>query len=116
MEERVPAPVLHQYTGAYLAEHYFGVTDEDVLNAVRYHTSGRPAMSVLEKLIFLSDMLEPGRLFPKVDKLRAYFAKDLNEGMFRALDHQIKYLKKGKGEIYPLTFRAHEYYKNLRRN
>ena len=116
IQEQVPAPVLHQYTGAYLAEHYFGVKDEDVLNAVRYHTSGRPAMSTLEKLIFLSDMLEPGRDFPKVDKLRAYFAKDLKECMFRVLDHQIKYLRKGKGEIYPLSFRAYEYYKNLRRN
>ena len=106
----------HAVSGTAYLKEVLHITDPEILNAVRYHTSGRPAMSTLEKLIFLSDMLEPGRDFPKVDKLRAYFAKDLNECMFRALDHQIKYLRKGKGEIYPLSFRAYEYYKNLRRN
>lgn len=56
----VPESVMHQYTGAYLAEHEFGVTDEDILNAIRYHTSGRAGMSELEKLICFSDMLEEG--------------------------------------------------------
>ena len=49
----VPAPVAHQFAGAYLAERLFGIEDEDVLNAVRYHTSGLANMSELEKLIFL---------------------------------------------------------------
>lgn len=106
----VPAPVLHQYAGAYLAEHTFGVTDEDVLNAIRYHTSGRPSMSTLEKIIYLSDLLEAGRDFPHVDRLRACFARDLNECMYRALKHQRKYLKKQGGPVDPLTARAYEYY------
>ena len=105
---------LHQYTGAFVAEHTFGVDDEEVLDAIRYHTSGRPNMSELEKLIFLSDMLEPGRDFPKIAKLRKVFAEDLNECMYLCLKHELKYLKKGGGEIYPLTFRAYEYYKGLR--
>ena len=106
---------MHQYTGAYLAEHTFGVTDTDVLNAIRYHTSGRPNMSTLEKLIFLSDMLEAGRDFPHINSLRAWFGRDLDECMYRSLRYELKYLKKGKGEIYPLTFRAYEYYKELRK-
>ena len=113
LEEKVPPPVLHQYTGAYLAEHTFGVTDEDVLNAIRYHTSGRPNMSTLEKLIFLSDMLEPGRDFRGIEKLRAAFAQDLNLCMYKCLRHELKYLKGQKGDIYPLTFRAYEYYRGL---
>ena len=112
----IPAPVMHQYTGAYLAENTFGVTDADVLNAIRYHTSGRPGMSTLEKLIFLSDMLEAGRDFPHINSLRAWFGRDLDECMYRALRYELKYLKKGKSEIYPLTFRAYEYYKELRKN
>ena len=106
---------MHQYTGAYLAEHVFGVTDTDVLNAIRYHTSGRPGMSTLEKLIFLSDMLEEGRDFPHIGRLRAWFHRDLDECMYRSLKYELKYLKKGKGAIYPLTFRAYEYYKELRK-
>lgn len=115
LEEKVPAPVLHQYTGAYVAEHTFGVEDADILNAVRYHTSGRPNMSDLEKLIFLSDMLEPGRDFKGIAKLRKLFEEDLNECMYRSLKHELKYLKKQGGEIYPLTFRAFEYYKGARK-
>ena len=113
--EGVPAPVLHQYAGAYVAEHALGVTDEDVLNAIRYHTSGRPEMSALEKLIFLSDMLEAGRDFPGIRRLRRLFSENLNACMYRSLRQELKHLKKGKGSIYPLTFRAYEYYKEHRK-
>ena len=63
-----------------------------------------------EKIIYLSDLLEAGRDFPHVDRLRACFARDLNECMYRALKHQRKYLKKQGGPIDPLTARAYEYY------
>ena len=115
LQEEVPAPVLHQYAGAYVAEHSLGIDDEDVLNAVRYHTSGRPNMSELEKLIFLSDMLEPGRDFKGIEKLRRALENDLNECMYLSLKHELKYLKRGGGTIYPLTFRAYEYYKGIRK-
>ena len=111
--EDVPSQVLHQYTGAYVAEHTFGVSQEDVLDAIRYHTSGRPNMSDLEKLIFLADMLEPGRDFPGIKKLRKLFDTDLNDCMRLALKLTIKHLKRSKGKIYPLTFAAYEYYKEL---
>ena len=115
LQEEVPAPVLHQYAGAYVAEHSLGIDDEDVLNAVRYHTSGRPNMSELEKLIFLSDMLEPGRDFKGIEKLRRALENDLNECMYLSLKHELKYLKRGGGIIYPLTFKAYEYYKGIRK-
>lgn len=115
LQEEVPAPVLHQYAGAYIAEHSLGIDDEDVLNAVRYHTSGRPNMSDLEKLIFLSDMLEPGRDFKGIEKLRRALENDLNECMYLSLKHELKYLKRGGGTIYPLTFKAYEYYKGIRK-
>ena len=115
LQEEVPAPVLHQYAGAYVAEHSLGIDDEDVLNAVRYHTSGRPNMSDLEKLIFLSDMLEPGRDFKGIEKLRRALENDLNECMYLSLKHELKYLKRGGGTIYPLTFKAYEYYKGIRK-
>ena len=115
LPEEVPAPVLHQYAGAYVAEHSLGIDDEDVLNAVRYHTSGRPNMSDLEKLIFLSDMLEPGRDFKGIEKLRRALENDLNECMYLSLKHELKYLKRGGGTIYPLTFKAYEYYKGIRK-
>ncbi len=107
----VPKPVMHQYSGAYLAENTFKIKDDGVLNAIRYHTSGRENMSDIEKLIYLSDMLEEGREFSGADKLRRAFKRDINEGMMRALEHQIKYLRSTGKAVYPLTERAYEFLK-----
>ncbi len=107
----VSKQVWHQYAGAYVAEYVFHVTDEDVLNAIRYHTSGRPCMSVLEKLIFLSDMLEAERNYQGVENLRRLFWKghDLDECLEEALYQTLLFLKEKKSEIYPLTKAAYEY-------
>ncbi|MBR2023795.1 MAG: nicotinate (nicotinamide) nucleotide adenylyltransferase [Clostridia bacterium] len=108
----IPQPVLHQFTGAYLAETRFGVTDTDVLNAVRYHTSGRENMSDLEKLIFLADMLEEGRNFDGVDELRALFwEKDLDVCLKVALKRSLGIVESKGGTVYPLTRKAYEFYR-----
>ena len=112
----IPAQVLHQYQGAYVAENYFDVRDEDVLNAIRYHTSGRPNMSEMEKLIFLSDMLEEERRYTGVDEVRALFwDKDgLDKCLAEALYQTLLFLESKGGEIYPLTRAAYEFYKDKR--
>lgn len=71
-------------------------------------------MSVLEKVVFLSDMLEQGRDFSGIDKLRRLFYEDLDECMFQSLKHELKYLKRERRDIYPLTEQAFEYYKENR--
>lgn len=109
----VPQPVIHQYAGEYVARNTFGITDENILNAIRYHASGREDMSGLEKLIYLSDMLEEGRNFSGVEKLREEFSHSIDGGLFSALEHQLDYLKSTGGQIYPLTQRAYDY---LRKN
>ena len=111
----VPPPVLHQYAGAYVAQYAFGVSDGEVLDAVRYHTSGRKNMSALEKLIFLSDLLESGRDFEDADALRQLFWKDkdnVDECLEQALKSTIEFLEKSGKEIYPLTLEAYEFIKN----
>ena len=112
LDEPVPAPVLHQFTGAYLAEKSFHITDGEILDAIRYHTSGRANMSTLEKLVYLADGLEAGRDYEGVDELRrAFWSKDgldacLKESLKRTLTRV-----KEKGQIpYHLTERAYEYY------
>lgn len=108
----VPEPVLHQYSGAYVAEKFFEVTDGEVLDAVRYHTSGRADMTSLGKLVFLSDMLESGRQFDGVEKLRKIFREEgLDPCMRQALRDTLSYLEKSGGEIYPLTREAYEFLK-----
>ena len=108
----MPEPVLHQYSGAYVAEKFFEVTDGEVLDAIRYHTSGRADMTSLEKLVFLSDMLESGRQFDGVEKLRRIFREEgLDPCMRQALKDTLSYLEKSGGEIYPLTREAYEFLK-----
>ena len=112
----VPSEVVHQFAGAYVCENAFGVTDKDILNAVRYHTSARVGMSALEKLIFLADMVEPQRNYEGVDELRAMFfeekkgADGLDECLKRALTETVLHLKRKGGRIYPLTLQACEFY------
>ncbi|MDE7265595.1 MAG: bis(5'-nucleosyl)-tetraphosphatase (symmetrical) YqeK, partial [Clostridia bacterium] len=111
----VPEQVMHQYTGAYVAEREFNVSEEDILNAVKYHTSGRADMSPLEKLIFLSDMLEEGRTFEGVNELRALFKKDVDECLLTALKRQIDYLNSKGEKIYEKTIEAYEFLKGTKK-
>ncbi len=106
LPEEVPSPVVHQFTGAYLAEHMFGVKDEEVLLAIRYHASGRANMSPLEALIYLSDLLEPSRTFEGVEELRRLFWSDLEECLRESLKRQMQYLEKSGKPIYRLTEEA----------
>lgn len=106
MPEGVPAPVLHQYTGAYLAEHEFGICDGEILDAIRYHASGRENMTTLGKLIYLADLLEEKRDFAGIETLRNAFWEDLDLCMKQSLEHQIAYLKGTGKPVYPLTERA----------
>lgn len=111
--QEVPPSVWHQYAGAFVAERRFGITDIEVLDAIRYHTSGRPNMGELEKLIFLADMLEEERCYDGVEILRSLFwkGKDLNACLEEALFQTLEFLKTKKAEIYPLTCQAYEFYK-----
>lgn len=113
---KVPESVLHQFTGAYLAEKKFGITDTEILDAIRYHTSGKENMTELSKIIFLADMVEAGRNFEGVEKLRALFYEGkgnsaLDGCLTEALSQTIAHLMKKQAEIYPLTLKAYQYYK-----
>ncbi len=106
----VPESVLHQFSGAYVAEREFGVTDGEILDAVRYHTSGKPQMTELGKLIFLADMVEEERCYDGVEKIRlAFYTKPLDETLMLALKETVKFLQKKGAEIYPLTLSALKY-------
>ncbi len=65
----------HAPVGAYLVEHEAGITDRDILDAIAYHTTGRIGMTVLEKVVYLADYIEPGRSFPGVDEVRELATK-----------------------------------------
>ena len=89
------APVWHGIAGAELLRTKFGVTDEDVLHAVRFHTVGRAGMSNLEKIVYLADMISAERDYPDVDVMREKAAESLNATAGRMIiaDEQKKLLR-----------------------
>ena len=111
--ENVPSPVMHQYTGAYLARHCFGIEDEEILDAIRYHTSGKRDMTPLGMLVYLSDLLEEGRKFEGIDELRALFYTDLEVCLYRSLEGQLSYLQGTKKPVYPLTEQAYRWIRQI---
>jgi len=84
--------LLHGEVGAELVCEELGICDEDVLNAIRYHTYGRVGMSKLEKVVYIADAIEPGRNYPGVDELRDLANKDLDQALKRALSDSIKFV------------------------
>lgn len=98
--------LVHSDLGSYRAEHVYGVEDEDILAAIKYHTIGRKNMSKLEKIVYLADMIEPRRNFPGVEDIRVRCLKDLDDGLLFAIDHTIKYLIDSKSLIHPNTIDA----------
>jgi predicted HD superfamily hydrolase involved in NAD metabolism len=94
----------HAPVGAYLVETEVGITDKDILGAIRYHTSGRPNMTTLEKIIYVADYIEPGRHFPGVDEVRELVKESLDKGLIKSIQNTIVFLMKKNQPIYPDTF------------
>ncbi|MGE8206173.1 bis(5'-nucleosyl)-tetraphosphatase (symmetrical) YqeK [Heyndrickxia sp. NPDC080065] len=94
----------HAPVGAYLVEHEAGIQDIEILNAIRYHTSGRRNMTSLEKVIYIADYIEPGRQFLGVEEARNLAEKDLNEALLFAVRNTIVFLMNKNQPVYPDTF------------
>lgn len=96
----------HAEVGAYTAEHDYGIQDTEVLDAIRYHTSGRENMSLLERIVCLADYIEPGRDFPGVEEIRRLSKVSLEEGLIAGLDSTIGLLLEKRRIVFPLTVLA----------
>lgn len=103
--------VKHCYYSLAIAKYVLGEKDQDVLNAIENHTTGRENMSELEKVVFLADYTEEGRNFDGVEKARELCVKSLNQGMVYALEKTVEYLKKNDKNIDKRTLFALEFYK-----
>ncbi|MBE3570400.1 MAG: bis(5'-nucleosyl)-tetraphosphatase (symmetrical) YqeK [Bacillales bacterium] len=102
----------HAPVGAYLTKTEAGIEDEEVLDAIRYHTSGRPNMTVLEKVIYLADYIEPGRQFPGVDEVREMAERSLDEALIQALKNTIVFLLKKNQPVFPDTLDTYNHLVN----
>ena len=107
--ERVTPKLLHAKTGAAVARERFGVRDA-VYEAIRWHTTGKPDMTLLEKIIYLADYIEPTRDFPGVDTLRELAYEDLDRALLLGLQMTIEEVRSHGEEPYIDTLTACAWY------
>jgi len=105
----------HGIAGAYYVKTVLKIEDEDILNAIRFHTVGRAEMSRLEKIVYLGDLVSAERDFKDVEKYRKYALADLDNGMFQALKWSIPSLVNKGGKIPISTVEAYNYYMSFKK-
>ncbi len=105
--------LLHANASAYLAEQELGVTDAELLDAIRWHTVGKAGMSRLTELVFLADAIEPGRDWPGVARVRELADQDLAQAMFCLLSGTLDHLRQEAAYIHPRALEACDYYRAL---
>ncbi len=103
----------HGPVGAEVARQKWKILDEEICNAICYHTTGRPAMSLIEKVIFLADYIEPARNFPGLDEVRHLAEKNLDQAILQSLDNTLTFLISRGQKVYPLTLLTRNYYLEL---
>ena len=108
-EDLTMPELLHGLAGAIIGHDLMDIDDEDILNAARYHTTGRVNMSVLEKIVFLADYIEPGRSFPGVEELREMAFLNLDKGVLLAFDSTIKHVVNGGKLLHTDTIISRNY-------
>lgn len=86
------ANLAHSKIAALIMEREYHIKDQDILNAVRFHTTGRANMSKLEKIIYLADAIEPNRSYPGIEEIRELAYQKLAEACLAALTHSIEYI------------------------
>lgn len=106
----VPEKVVHAFLGEHVARTVLKIEDEEVLDAIKYHTTAKPNISLLGKLIFVADMVEKDRNYQGVEVLRELFKGNLETCFKECLREEVIHLKNRGDNIYPLTLQANAYY------
>lgn len=111
-----PSPVWHGICAAILAQTQWGVEDEEVLSAIRCHTTGKPGMSLLDEIVFLADMTSAERDYPEVDYLRKLEKKDIHQAIREALEMNLQWLEESGKPVDEETRAALEDLRQRERN
>lgn len=110
IERRNPF-LLHAKVGSFLAMEEYHVGNADIVNAILNHTTGRPGMSLLEKIIFVADYIEPNRKqAPNLKEIRKLAFLELDQAMVKILGDTLGYLRSIEGEIDPMTQKTYDFY------
>lgn len=112
--ERLNPALLHSKAGAYIAGKKYGVTDEEVISAIRWHTTGHPGMTKLEAIVFLADYIEPNRDHdPELKRIRLEAFDDIDRAIYHVYVNTLKHLNNSGKSLDPATNETYLYYKEL---
>lgn len=111
--ERKNAGLLHAKLGAFLAYTKYDIQDEEILDAITYHTTGRPSMTLLDKIVYIADYIEPNRKeAPNLERMRKLAFEDIDICLLAILEDSLAYLQTKNEVIDPMTEQTYLYYKN----
>ena len=105
--------ILHAFSAKIHAEKQYGIQDVDVLNPIQHHTVGKPNMTMYEKVIFISDYIEPNRTYESCAKVRKIAQENIDLAVYTAIDDSIKFYEKEKDNIPQIAYQARTYYKKV---
>lgn len=109
--EEINPFLLHSKLGAFLAREEYGIDDEEILSAITYHTTGKPNMTLFEKIIYIADYIEPNRkILPHMDEIRYESYHNINKALVLILDNTIGYLRYQNKPIDDITLETYKYY------
>lgn len=112
--EYINPDLLHAKLSAVYAKEKYGVEDEEILSAITCHTTGKPGMTTLEKILYIADFIEPNRdMLPEMEIIRKEAYSDLDKCLVHILHNSVNHLSKKGAVIDPLTQETYEYYCNL---
>ena len=107
--------LLHAKVGAYIAKEKYDIEDAEILDAIACHTTGKPAMTLLDKIIYISDYIEPMRSkASNLEEVRKMAFVDLDETLFKILSDTLVYLEKSSKKMDQMTMQTYEYYREQR--
>lgn len=110
--ERENPSLLHAKLGAFLAAKKYHIEDKEIINAIANHTTGHPHMTLLEKIIYIADYIEPGRPeLANMEEVRHLAFRNIDECLYRILEDSLEYLNRLSKPIDPMTEKTYNYYK-----
>ena len=105
--ERNNPSVIHQMSGEAYCRLKLGITDEEILSAIRYHTTGKANMTTLQKVVYTADFISADRNYPDVEEMRSLALKSLDDAMLYSLKHTILKLTSKAELIHPDSFECY---------
>ncbi len=105
--------ILHSFSAYVIAKRKYKITNYEILNSILNHTVGRPNMSIYEKIIFVSDYIEPSRTYDSCVSVRKIVEESLDKAVFTIINNSINFYEKENSKIPSIAYKARQYYKSL---